>query len=174
MENSPAAQKAEPDDAVNVAGEVNVAVHPLDPLLRAFQMLQMNSQHVTSRVASAAGIGATDLRALLFIATSGGATPKQTGDFLELTSGAMTNLIDRMEAARFVERVPNPADRRSLVIHLAPEGIKTVGSIVDFYRRAFAASVASEDVAFVTAAFHAIGDSLTQTAADDISGPNSA
>jgi DNA-binding MarR family transcriptional regulator len=79
-----------------------------------------------------------------------------------------------MEAARFVERVPNPADRRSLVIHLAPEGIETVGSIVDFYRRAFAASVASEDVAFVTAAFHAIGDSLTQTAADDISGPNSA
>jgi DNA-binding MarR family transcriptional regulator len=155
-------------EQVAAAGEVNEAVHPLDPLLRAFQMLQMNTLHVTSRVAAALGVGATDLRALLFIATSGGATPKQTGDFLELTSGSVTTLIDRMVAAGFVERLPNPSDRRSLMLQLAPGGIETVQNLVGFYRRAFAKSVEPKDVAFLTAAFHAIGESLTQTVEDDI------
>jgi DNA-binding MarR family transcriptional regulator len=159
----------EPTEVADDVIEVNEAIHPQDPLLRAFQMLQMNTLHVTSLVASTLGIGPTDLRALLFIATSGGATPKQTGDFLELTSGSMTNLIDRMAAAGLVERLPNPDDRRSLMLQLAPEGTETVERVVDFYRRAFTKSVEAKDVVFLTAAFHAIGEALTETAREDIS-----
>jgi len=159
---------SEPAEVAAGLGEVNEAIHPQDPLLRAFQMLQMNTLRVTSLVASTLGIGPTDLRALLFIATSGGATPKQTGDFLELTSGSITNLIDRMAAAGLVERLPNPDDRRSLVLQLAPDGTETVERVVDFYRRAFTKSVEAKDVAFLTAAFHSIGEALTETAREDI------
>jgi DNA-binding MarR family transcriptional regulator len=170
MEDSPVVGSTRDSDQPAAFGEVNEAVHPLDPLLRAFQMLQMNSLNVTARVASALGIGSTDLRGLLFIATSGGATPKQTGDFLELTSGSVTTLIDRMVAAGFVERLPNPSDRRSLMLQLAPQGTQTVERVVEFYRRSFMASVKLEDVTFLAASFHAIGESLTQMLEDDAAG----
>jgi DNA-binding MarR family transcriptional regulator len=82
----------------------------------------------------------------------------------------MTNLIDRLVAAGFVERLPNPSDRRSLMLQLAPKGLETVENVVAFYRRAFSKSVAPEDVAFLTAAYHAIGEALTQTVEHDIAG----
>jgi DNA-binding MarR family transcriptional regulator len=170
MTDSSRPRRSPQEEPVSAPAEVSEAAHPLDSLLRGFQTLQMNAQHVTSSVAAALGIGTTDLRALLFIATSGGATPKQTGDFLELTSGSVTNLIDRMVAAGFVERSPHPGDRRSLVLELAPEGTESVLKVVALYRRAFAESVEPDEVARMTAAFHSIGESLSSTADDAIDG----
>jgi hypothetical protein len=44
------------------------------------------------------------------------------GDRLLLSSGAVTMLIDRLERAGLVARVPNPRDRRSTLLELrAPE-----------------------------------------------------
>jgi DNA-binding MarR family transcriptional regulator len=145
---------------------VDVDANPVDAMLVAFQRLQMQNAHVTSLVASTLGISATDFRALLFIASSEGVTPKRTGDFLELTSGAITNLIDRMVAAGLVERTPHPNDRRSITLELAPAGVEAVSSIVDFYRRAFGTSIAPENVELLAASFEAIGDSLVSTAAE--------
>lgn len=39
-----------------------------------------------------------------------------------LTSGAMTNRIDRVEAKGWVERCPDPADRRGVIVRLTPSG----------------------------------------------------
>lgn len=39
-----------------------------------------------------------------------------------LTSGAMTNRIDRVEALGLVERRPDPADRRGVIVRLTPAG----------------------------------------------------
>lgn len=39
-----------------------------------------------------------------------------------LTSGAMTNRIDRVEALGFVERRPDPADRRGVIVRLTVTG----------------------------------------------------
>ncbi len=41
---------------------------------------------------------------------------------LDLTSGAMTNRIDRMEAAGLIRRVPDPADRRGVQLAITPKG----------------------------------------------------
>lgn len=40
----------------------------------------------------------------------------------ELSSGAMTNRLDRLEEAGFVRRIPNPDDRRGVVVELTDEG----------------------------------------------------
>jgi DNA-binding MarR family transcriptional regulator len=40
----------------------------------------------------------------------------------ELSSGAMTNRLDRLEEAGLVRRVPNPEDRRSLLVELTDDG----------------------------------------------------
>jgi DNA-binding MarR family transcriptional regulator len=41
---------------------------------------------------------------------------------LELSTGAMTSRLDRLEREGFVRRLPDPDDRRGVVIELTPEG----------------------------------------------------
>lgn len=47
-----------------------------------------------------------------------------------VTSGAITNRIDRMEAKGLVERVRDTGDRRSVRIRLTPRGLETVEELV--------------------------------------------
>jgi DNA-binding MarR family transcriptional regulator len=42
---------------------------------------------------------------------------------LELSSGAMTNRLDRLERAGFVRRLPDPEDRRGIQVELTDEGL---------------------------------------------------
>ncbi|HEX5967967.1 MAG TPA: MarR family transcriptional regulator [Intrasporangium sp.] len=39
-----------------------------------------------------------------------------------VTSGTMTNRVDRLERSGFVERRPDPSDRRGVLVHLTPRG----------------------------------------------------
>jgi DNA-binding MarR family transcriptional regulator len=51
-------------------------------------------------------------------------TPGQLVIHLELSSGAMTNRLDRLERAGLVRRLPDPDDRRSLQIELTEAGLR--------------------------------------------------
>jgi DNA-binding MarR family transcriptional regulator len=42
------------------------------------------------------------------------------------TSGAMTNRIDQLELDRLVRRVPDPVDRRGVLVELTAEGLEVV------------------------------------------------
>ncbi len=50
-----------------------------------------------------------------------------------VTSGAITNRIDRMEAKGLVERVRDAGDRRSVRIRLTPRGLETVDELVGLH-----------------------------------------
>src|SRR6478752_9220131 len=43
-----------------------------------------------------------------------------------VTSGTMTNRVDRLTARGLVERLPDPNDRRGVLVRLTPEGKATV------------------------------------------------
>ena len=47
-----------------------------------------------------------------------------------VTSGAITNRIDRLEAKGLVERVRDTGDRRSVRIRLTPRGLALVDELV--------------------------------------------
>jgi DNA-binding MarR family transcriptional regulator len=64
---------------------------------------------------------------------------------LELTSGAMTARLDKLEQAGLVRRQPNPDDRRGLRVELTEAGKKA-------YRQAVGAQAEKE--AFVAAALN--------------------
>jgi DNA-binding MarR family transcriptional regulator len=51
-------------------------------------------------------------------------SPGELTEHGELSSGAMTNRIDRLEAAGLVKRLPNPEDRRGLLVELTDAGHK--------------------------------------------------
>lgn len=53
-------------------------------------------------------------------------TPGTLMTDLLVTSGTMTNRIDRLEEAGLVERIPSPTDRRAVLVVLTPSGLKTV------------------------------------------------
>lgn len=51
-------------------------------------------------------------------------TPTQLFNALMLSSGAMTNRLDRLENAGLIQRAAHPSDRRGIVVTLTPAGIE--------------------------------------------------
>jgi DNA-binding MarR family transcriptional regulator len=66
--------------------------------------------------AKACGLGATDLYALNILELSGAMTPGELAVRTGLTTGPTTRLIDRLEQAGYVRRVPAPGDRRKVIV----------------------------------------------------------
>jgi DNA-binding MarR family transcriptional regulator len=58
-------------------------------------------------------------------------SPGELGDELLLSSGAMTNRLDRLESAGLIAREPDPDDRRALIVRLTPEGIRRIDEAVN-------------------------------------------
>ena len=59
-------------------------------------------------------------------------TPGQLLDSMMVTSGAMTNRIDRLEDRDFVRRTPHPTDKRQVLVTLTDAGCRNVdAALVD-------------------------------------------
>ena len=69
------------------------------------------------------GLGLTDLDALEYVESLGPLTQRDLGDRLQLTSGAVTQLVDRLERRGLVRRVPHPTDRRATLVELLPHAV---------------------------------------------------
>jgi DNA-binding MarR family transcriptional regulator len=55
-----------------------------------------------------------------------GETPRSPSDLattLMVTTGAMTNVLDRLEQAGLIRRVRNPGDRRSVIVQATDDGV---------------------------------------------------
>ncbi len=72
-------------------------------------------------VAAILGVHRTDLRCLDHLLQEGSATAGQLAAVLGLTTGSVTAVIDRLERKGYVRRMPDPTDRRKVLI--APEPI---------------------------------------------------
>lgn len=53
-------------------------------------------------------------------------TPTQLFKMLMISSGTMTNRLDRLENAGFICRLPDPSDRRGTLIELTAQGLELV------------------------------------------------
>lgn len=53
-------------------------------------------------------------------------TPGQLLDSMMITSGSMTNRIDRLEERGFVKRIAHPTDGRQVLVALTKQGIRKV------------------------------------------------
>jgi len=56
--------------------------------------------------------------------------PTDLYGLLMLSSGAMTNRIDRLEQDGIVERLRDPGDRRSVMVQLTPKGVQLADTVV--------------------------------------------
>ena len=60
-------------------------------------------------------------------------SPRDLLDQLMVTSGGLTNRIDRLERAGFVERLANPQDRRGILLSLTDRGRALVDRVTSKY-----------------------------------------
>lgn len=65
-------------------------------------------------------------------------TPTELFNSLMLSSGAMTNRLDRLEDAGLIRRNPNPNDRRGILVTLTEQGIELMN-------RAYPAHIMNEE-----------------------------
>ena len=66
------------------------------------------------------GLNATDSECLSFLGIRGTSTPTELAVYTGLTSGSATAMLDRLEKASYIKRLPNPNDRRGVLIQLSP------------------------------------------------------
>jgi DNA-binding MarR family transcriptional regulator len=72
-------------------------------------------------VADAVGLHPTDQACIDLLDWTGPITAGEIGSHLGLSSGAVTGLIDRLEAGGWVRRERDPRDRRRVVVHFSTE-----------------------------------------------------
>jgi DNA-binding MarR family transcriptional regulator len=80
---------------------------------------------------SAHGIEAWEFDVLAALRRAGEPYELSPGRLLKetlVTSGTMTNRVDRLAARGRVERHPDPDDRRGVIVRLTPTGVRTVDS----------------------------------------------
>jgi DNA-binding MarR family transcriptional regulator len=58
-------------------------------------------------------------------------TATELARWVLLSSGGMTNRIDRMEAAGLVRRRPDPSDRRGVLVELTQHGREVIDAAID-------------------------------------------
>lgn len=68
-------------------------------------------------------INATDLTAMEHLISAGPLSPTALAERLELSTAAVTTVIDRLQASGHARRVPNPDDRRGTLVVPEPASI---------------------------------------------------
>jgi len=72
------------------------------------------------------GVNGTDMECLGYLLSKRISTPTELAKYTGLSSGATTAMLDRLEKEGFIERRPNPDDRRGTLIALAESGADRV------------------------------------------------
>lgn len=94
------------------------------------------------RAADLLGISRGDLRCLNLL-ENGPVSPKLIGQALGLTSGSVTALVDRLQRRGYVERQPDPKDRRGVYVAATRQVYDTIGRLYQECALALTATVNS-------------------------------
>jgi DNA-binding MarR family transcriptional regulator len=73
------------------------------------------------------GLSESEMLAVAHLAQRGRLTPSELGQLLDLSSGGVTALVQRLEQAGHVERERHPTDGRSVLVRLAPALVARAG-----------------------------------------------
>ena len=123
----------------------NPPVNEPSALWRAYtNLIQQGALHGEA-MAESLGLDATALRCVGFAWTEPDLTPGRLAELTGLTTGAVTGVLDRLERAGFVQRVPDPTDRRRTIVRVSQPRGREVGQAYEPLERATEAVLASLD-----------------------------
>jgi len=97
---------------------VNPKVYDLMLAVRKLTRTTLIHQHT---IANDMGLHVTDAECIDFLQEMGPSTAGDLARATRLTTGAITNVIDRLEKAGYVKRSPDPKDRRKVIVSFLPQ-----------------------------------------------------
>jgi len=100
----------------------------IDSVLRSLRRVNLQGSLFGHTVALRFGLSESDIEALEVLIDSGAATAGRLSDLTGLTTGAITRVIDRLEQAGYVRRIPDPSDRRRVIVEIVPDRIAAVAA----------------------------------------------
>jgi len=112
-----------------------------------------------SQAAEKVGLSLTDSQMIHTLQLYGPSTPTRLAAATGLSSGGVTVALDRLEKGGYIRREPNPADRRSLLIHINPARLLKLRDIyenVEAETRRQLATLSKSDLAAVLRFFNAL------------------
>jgi DNA-binding MarR family transcriptional regulator len=133
----------------------------IDSVIRSLRRVNLQGSFFGQTVAVRFGLSESDVEALEVLIDTGAATAGRLSELMGLSSGAVTRVIDRLEQAGYVRRVPDPADRRRVVVELIPEKMAAVEATM----ARFGDKSADEMGRYSEAELAVINDFLTRMAA---------
>jgi DNA-binding MarR family transcriptional regulator len=111
----------------------------LDDLQQAGRRLSLATILFHQAVADRLGLNPTDHKCIDLLASAGSTTAGELADATGLTTGAITGVIDRLEAAGFVRREDDPNDRRRVIIRVIPKRYRDIARLFEPLAAAVAA-----------------------------------
>ncbi|KAB1926848.1 putative HTH-type transcriptional regulat or YcgE [Micromonospora noduli] len=90
-------------------------------LMRAGRETSRLSMVFRYAIAERLGLTVSDLECLDYLADVGSATAGQVAERTNLTTGAVTSMLRRLQQAGYVTAERDPADRRRVIVALRPE-----------------------------------------------------
>ena len=121
---------------------VNMTPSARRDLAASLQEFGLERDRMRAALARRAGISQNDLDALEHLEAAGSLTQRDLGERLALTSGAVTMLADRLEAAGLVRRRPHPGDRRYVLLELSADALQRAPAGLGAYHVAIADLIA--------------------------------
>lgn len=109
----------DPDSAA--PGRGSFAVHPATTLLRDILDLTTDFERHLARELT---VNDTDLDAMEELIRDGALSPTELARRLNMSTAAVTTVVDRLTAVGHVTREPNPADRRGVLVVPRPDSVR--------------------------------------------------
>jgi MarR family 2-MHQ and catechol resistance regulon transcriptional repressor len=75
------------------------------------------------------GVSAAGGLVLGMLRDHGRMSPSELGERLIVTRATVTGLLDSLERRGFVRRTANPADRRSILVEITPQGLEVLQAV---------------------------------------------
>src|SRR5580698_71855 len=95
------------------------------------QMASTETALFHQQAAAKHGMSITDSKTVSVLMQEGPMTAGELAVRLSLTSGAVTSVIDRLEAVKLVRRVSDKDDRRKVIVQLNHKKLATMGKTYD-------------------------------------------
>ena len=108
-------------------------------LMKAYRTL---ARHARCSI-EPSGLGPSDFAILELLLHRGHQPVNTIGRRVDLTSGAITSAVDRLEAQGLVVRIADKEDRRTRFVSLTPKGTARIRKVFGVHKRAMEAATRS-------------------------------
>lgn len=112
------------------------AVEPLPSLMgteiigRIVRMNSLVSRKIDENLATfQLNVGEFDLLAVLLREPTHALTPSEIQSLILISSGGLSNRMTRLESRGLIERLPDPRDRRGVIVSLTPSGKSLIETV---------------------------------------------